>query len=266
MSGWTMDQLELGAPLAEVVTGAVGYSIDGLTPGVHVGLPGPRLTLILALDEPLVVARERAGPPARHWALVAGLTDLPAYVMHGASQSGVQLSLEPTQASRLLGLPVGALAGSIVDLEAMWPQTRRLLDRLHDARDMPTRAGVLRDELTPMLVDDGSSASTDVMAAWRMIEEEGGTGRISDLADRLGTSRRHLTARFRSAYGVTPKQAARVCRFHRAQREVADGHHLASVAARNGYADQAHMSREFSRLAGSPPRRWIENDVMAASL
>ena len=32
---------------------------------------------------------------------------------------------------------------------------------------------------------------------------------------------------------------------------------LAGVAAATGYYDQAHMTREFIRFAGVPPRAWL---------
>ena len=37
---------------------------------------------------------------------------------------------------------------------------------------------------------------------------------------------------------------------------VQDQASLADVAAQAGYADQSHMTRDFVRLAGAPPRRW----------
>ncbi len=55
-------------------------------------------------------------------------------------------------------------------------------------------------------------------------------------------------------------------RFERATAQIAESvrrHapiHLAAVALDTGYSDQAHLSREFVRFAGVPPRRWVAEE------
>jgi len=78
-------------------------------------------------------------------------------------------------------------------------------------------------------------------------------------------SGRHLTSRFRTEIGLTPKAAARVIRFDRARHlliaKAADsGYRLADLAATCGYFDQAHLAREFRALAGCPPSQWITEE------
>lgn len=48
------------------------------------------------------------------------------------------------------------------------------------------------------------------------IERAEGLVRIEGIAEEVGWSRRHLAARFRSTFGVTPKVAARLFRFEAA--------------------------------------------------
>ena len=91
---------------------------------------------------------------------------------------------------------------------------------------------------------------------------------IQPLADATGWSRRHLLTRFRAQVGLAPKTAARVLRFRRAAgllvppgsdggpgRPVPRG--LADVAAECGYADHAHLVREFRALAGCTPTAYL---------
>ncbi|WP_249715084.1 helix-turn-helix domain-containing protein [Rhizomonospora bruguierae] len=81
---------------------------------------------------------------------------------------------------------------------------------------------------------------------------------MASLAREIGWSTRYLSRRF-AEIGLAPKVAGRVARFDRARRlMVARGgaYPLAALAADCGYADQAHLTREFGALAGAPPARW----------
>jgi AraC-like DNA-binding protein len=79
---------------------------------------------------------------------------------------------------------------------------------------------------------------------------------VADLAHEVGWSRRHLTDRFTDEYGIGPKQAARIERFQHARQLIGGGHPVADVAARCGYADQAHLTRDFRALGGCTPTEW----------
>src|SRR3546814_4329500 len=78
---------------------------------------------------------------------------------------------------------------------------------------------------------------------------------VSVVAERCDLSQRHFTRSFREAVGLAPKAWCRVHRFGRAlERLAADpALFLADVAAAEGYADQAHFTREFRALAGLSP-------------
>lgn len=73
-----------------------------------------------------------------------------------------------------------------------------------------------------------------------------------------GWTPRHLERQFRALTGVTPKGYARRARFELARDRLwADPHtRLSALAAECGYADQAHLTREFAAFAGAPPARW----------
>lgn len=61
----------------------------------------------------------------------------------------------------------------------------------------------------------------------------------------------------RDAFGYGPSVLRRVLRFRMALRLAARGTPFATVAARAGYADQAHLAREVRALAGVPLGRLI---------
>lgn len=89
----------------------------------------------------------------------------------------------------------------------------------------------------------------------RHIEAAHGALRIDTLAQQLGRSPRQLQRLFLEQVGIPAKFFACIVRLRRARSLLASGAHadLADVAAQAGYADQSHMTREFSRLAGCSP-------------
>src|SRR6185312_2487364 len=89
---------------------------------------------------------------------------------------------------------------------------------------------------------------------------------VQQVADEVGFSRRRLTSLVTQECGVPPKDYQRIARFQssraRLQRRVAAGRRadLAGLAAECGYADQAHLAREWARLAGCSPTTWLREE------
>ncbi|MES2441247.1 MAG: helix-turn-helix domain-containing protein [Pseudomonadota bacterium] len=82
----------------------------------------------------------------------------------------------------------------------------------------------------------------------------GATG-VADITARTGLAHRRLQRIFARELGMPPRSYLRLLRFRSALIEVqASAAHLADTAAGRGYADQAHMARDFRALAGLPPR------------
>ncbi|MEE8602647.1 helix-turn-helix domain-containing protein [Euzebya tangerina] len=244
----------------------VGYRVSGLQPGIHAGLPSRSLTMIVAFDEPLHVSSARTGSD-RFWGMVAGLHDAPSSVHHHGSMHGIQLSLTPRGALALFDASPAELSSTHVHLGDIVPAIAQgLVDRLGSAPSWAERWVVL-DEVLGTMIDDSITIPDPLDAAWTLLSETDGSARITDIADHVGWDRRRLSQRFRGMFGLTPKLAARVMRFERAQRLLASPRRpdLASVAAICGYADQAHMTREWNQFAGAPPATWLASEDVSIS-
>jgi AraC-like DNA-binding protein len=266
-----------------------GYRETGAPPARHRGLPSPWLTLIVTLDDPLMISEhpDPHQPASQHQVLVGGLHTAPALVTHDGRQSGIQLGLTPLGARVLLGLPAGELAALDVEGdEVVGRFAAELQDRVRAAVTwtgrfaaldglLAARAGLTRlsPEGRPVPLprrtgpmDERALIAPEVTYAWRTLLTSRGAVSVADLAGQTGWSSRHLDNRFRSEIGLTPKAAARVIRFDRARRmlmrRVRDGGPpaLAELAAAGGYYDQAHLAREFRGLAGCPPSHWLAEE------
>jgi AraC-like DNA-binding protein len=78
----------------------------------------------------------------------------------------------------------------------------------------------------------------------------------ADLAAAAGCSRFAVHRAFTAAYGMTPSDYQRQLRLRAARRLIAAGTPIGEAAARAGFADQAHLSRWFSRCYGITPGRY----------
>lgn len=82
--------------------------------------------------------------------------------------------------------------------------------------------------------------------------------RVGDLVTAVGIPERRLQRLFAEYVGVSPKWAMRRARLHEAAQraEAGDVVDWAVVAADLGYADQAHLTRDFTATIGVPPSRY----------
>ena len=76
------------------------------------------------------------------------------------------------------------------------------------------------------------------------------------VATELGWSERTFRRQVSGAFGYGYATLVRLERAHRAQALLRAGLPLADAAARAGYADQPHLSREFRRVVGVSPRQF----------
>lgn len=78
---------------------------------------------------------------------------------------------------------------------------------------------------------------------------------IGQIARSIGVAERTLYRDVLAWTGLAPRMLARVLRFQAALGSIQSDANarLASVAQHAGYADQAHMTREFRTFAGQPP-------------
>lgn len=141
--------------------------------------------------------------------------------------------------------PAGPLLGSLAE---------QLGRELAAAADMDASAAIVNRLLLPhvrALPEPDALVRLVVTRLWG----SGGQDPVSALAQSAGVSPRTLLRRFRRATGLSPKRYARIARLWRAAHGLLreDLPPWARLAAEAGYADQAHLSHEFSQLTGLSP-------------
>src|SRR5262245_12150849 len=227
-------------------------------PGSHRGLPSRSVTFIVTLEGTVDVAGYGAFPT-----LAGGLHATPVKIDHDGLQHGIQAEFTPLGARALLGLPAGELAGAVVELEDLLGRhAAELADRVRAAATWTDRFAAL-DAMLERLARPQSGPSPELGWAWKRLTESAGRVEIGTLAAEVGWSRQHLRTRFQREYGLGPKVAARIMRFESARHLLGHPHRpsLADVAVRCGYADQAHLNRDWLDFAGTSPSIWLAEEL-----
>jgi AraC-like DNA-binding protein len=78
---------------------------------------------------------------------------------------------------------------------------------------------------------------------------------VEEMVRGTGMSPRTLQRWFARHVGLPPRRFLRLLRFHKAFEQVPEQPSLADHAAAQGYADQAHMARDFRAMAGVPAKQ-----------
>jgi AraC-like DNA-binding protein len=178
------------------------------------------------------------------------------------------LEIEPTGRAGLIAVrfyargaylffhrPLHEVAAGVVDLEDLWrARAREWTERIALASGMNARLRFIEEALLSLLRSNGRTDPA-VDRALHLIEACRGQVRVSDLAEEIGVSCRHLSRQFQRAVGVSPKEYGRTKRFlHALELLTREGpRSLMEVALDSGFYDQSHFNHEFRELAGMSP-------------
>lgn len=234
--------------LRPFVAAYTGYRTTDEAPEVHRGLPSPWVTVILTLDDPLHLTDQSFD------ALVGGLHRTPVLIHHDGRQSGIQLALRPLGCRALLGLPAGELTATDLHLsDVVGARADQVREQLMGVATWTERFDVL-DRVLPSWLHDAKQAPAALAGAVRHL---GRGAPVARTAHEVGFSSRRLQQLMVQETGLTPKAYAQVARFDRARRLLPDATGLARLANDLGYADQSHLTREFTAHAGLAPTAWL---------
>ncbi len=248
----------------------VGYRGPHVPDTLHRGLPSSTLTFIVSLDEGVEAADTAEGlAHTRPNPLVlGGLHVRASHVRQRPGQAGVQIATHPLASRALFGVPSAELSVSDYDgTDLLGRRALELHDRLTGTGGWEEAFSLVSSYLVGRYGDQRvTGPRPEVAHAWYLMERSRGRASVEAVARTVGVSPRHLGTLFHQEVGRSPKTVAMLMRFEHARARVADEVRLhgrvdlATVAAETGYSDQAHLSHEFVRFAGVPPRTWLSEE------
>jgi AraC-like DNA-binding protein len=185
--------------------------------------------------------------------LTSGPWTTPLVVPAAAGQITRGIRFAPGSAPGLLGAEASQLVNRVAPLT---PSCVLPLPELTSALQLPTmdETAAQLDTMLLKLVDGLPTPDPIIAGAILLLWGSGGTIPLPAVAAQMGCSPRTLLRRVRQATGLTPKQFARIVRFHTAARAIASGGAtISTAAASGGYADQPHFHHEVGSLTGLTP-------------
>jgi AraC-like DNA-binding protein len=164
---------------------------------------------------------------------VAGLVTRPAALELSGDSRFVALRLWPWAWNRLARIPSPALVDRWLDLAEAAPDLA-----------MPATVDAAFSALAGVALDEDLTVLASAIVEARTVEA---------LVRASGRPPRRLQRWFAREIGVAPRAYLRLLRFQQALAGVQDSvESLAAQAAEHGFADQAHMAREFRAIARAP--------------
>ena len=246
--------------LKGIVTAYWGVAGDGTQVPSSAILPDGHVELVFNLGDPVGLS----GP--------AFTGDQPAAVVVGPLTRAVSLRyrghvntfgirFHPARGPAFFGQPAASLTDRLVPLSGISSFLDGAVSPLLSS-GWNADSDRCRDRLDEVLLEQlASSPPADMViaAAVDRLSDLDSLPSIAEIAEELGLSARQLQRRFLSSVGVAPKQFVRILRFSRlwqaASMQPPDT--WAELAAEHGYADQAHMVREFRDFGAEPPTRFF---------
>lgn len=171
-----------------------------------------------------------------------GIIDRPeAFIVSGDAHF-VAVRIWPWSWSLFSGAGISTLRGTWAAAEG--PR----LERLCAALIAPAEVGAMESWR--------SEEATALAAMGRIILT---ASSVAEIGARSGLAPRALQRWFVRHVGVPPRTYLRLLRFQRAFETLPGERSLAGHAVEHGFADQAHMVRNFSSLAGVPPGKAVRS-------
>ena len=188
-----------------------------------------------------------------HGAVLAGPHARSTVIDTGEQRLLAAVEFRTGGARHFFSMPMTEVSNQVLPLDDLWRRDGETLrERLLQAPSPASMFAILEEVLLRRLVPETDPAIQFAIAAL----QQGAA--VSEVASRLGLSKRTLERRFSSQVGIAPKRFARVRRVQRVLSAVrrSAAPDWCALAARYGYADQAHLIHEFRDVADITPSQY----------
>jgi AraC-like DNA-binding protein len=230
---------------------------EGPAGGVERIVPDGCPELVVQLGGSMRAGDEGRQLRAQPRALVVGQRSRALLVSAGSDFRTVAVRLRPSALGRVLHDDAHRLTDGWGSLEDLFGgEGRALVARVEDAATDAERSGLLAGFLRRRL--HGARPHLPADGAVEAVRRARGRITVHALRAATGTSERTLERAFLREVGLPARTLAAVLRVQAALLLRDAEPSWARLAAELDYVDQPHLTREFRRVAGLPPRALLE--------
>lgn len=197
--------------------------------------------------------------------VVVGLLSQAVQIEYRGPVNTFGIRFHPAHGPAFFGQKASALTDKLTPLTRVSPDLDRAFTSLFAdgwGPDRDAARGALDQVLQRQQLAAASAPDKAICGVVDRLTESDAAPPVAELARELGISSRQLQRRFLAAVGVAPKQFLRTFRFARLWQmaTMSPPETWAALAADHGYADQAHMVREFRSFGVEPPAHFFTPD------
>lgn len=140
------------------------------------------------------------------------------------------------------------------------PYLEKLMESVFAAVSLDEKIDLFFSHLLQYTPDEFTVNET-LQSVLYLISMSKGTLEVSDIAQKVCYSERHLTRMFSDTMGYSPKMFCRISRFQYALSIMMErkSDAVSSFITMLNYSDQAHFQREFKEFTGLTPRHFIQD-------
>jgi len=237
-------------------------SADGLPATANsIAAPNGCSKLIVPYDNSIV--SEADGRVQTTWAhrmYFVGNRDSATLLRTSRRKTGfIAIEFRPNGAFHIFGMPMSETANSLWETgDVFGPWSREVEEAVNNLEGVGEKVAYLERRLTLLLRKNRREPGI-VDYCVRALRSADGRMAIRDLERKTGYSRRYLDRLFQQHVGLSPKVLAEIFRFQRFYRNWAAGMSFDLLKAElyDHYYDQSHFTRDFKRMTGHPPQKFI---------
>jgi AraC-like DNA-binding protein len=192
---------------------------------------------------------------------ITGLQTTSKMFSGNTNTSTVLIYFKPNGLRRFLNASPREIQGLSVGMNNFCSES--ILSTLYNQIDSkPTRAVAIVDQFLCQIFREEVDDDPLVNHGLNSILKSHGSLHIESVYRELFLSPRQFERRFSDNVGISPKQFASIVRFQETLRRLRGVQNLTEVAQSLGYHDQSHFIKDFKRISGISPGRFVEDEEL----